>query len=96
VTPPAQPPAAARTRKQATTEERLDAGRAVAYREQWCLRAPSRPSPSFRKRYRGGPSLIRHAHGVVAHHPPATGTITKTALTSNDATSPMTLTLNGG
>jgi hypothetical protein len=50
VTPPAQPPAAARTRKQAITQKRLDAGRAVAYREQWCLRAPSRPSPSFGKR----------------------------------------------
>ena len=49
VTPPAQPPAAARTRKQAATEKRLDAGRAVAYREQWCLRAPSRPS-DFGKR----------------------------------------------
>jgi hypothetical protein len=36
------------------------------------------------------------ALGVVAHHPPATRTIIKTPLTSNDATSPMTLTLNGG
>ena len=50
---PAQPPAAARTRKQAVTEKRLDAGRAVAYREQWCLRAPSRPSPDFGKKVTG-------------------------------------------
>jgi len=52
--------------------------------------------PGLREKVRGGPSLIRHAHGVVAHHPLATRTITKTTLTSNDATSPMTLTLNGG
>ncbi len=96
MTPPAQPPAAARTPKLAVPQERLDAGRAVAYREQWCLQAPSRPSPRFGKKVTGRASLIRHAHGVVAHHPPATRTITKTALTSNDATSPMTLTLNGG
>jgi hypothetical protein len=50
VTPPAQPPAAARTRKQAVTEKLLHNGRAVAYREHWCLRAPSRPSPDFAKR----------------------------------------------
>ena len=53
VTVPAQPPAAARTRKQAVTQKRLDAGHAVAYREQWCLRAPSRPSPDFGKKVTG-------------------------------------------
>jgi hypothetical protein len=93
---PAQPPAAARTRKQAVTEKRLDAGRAVAYREQWCLQAPSRPSPDSGKKQRGGPTLIRHAHGVVAHHPAATRTTTKTTLTSKVVTTPTTLTLNGG
>jgi hypothetical protein len=96
MTMPAQPPAAARTRKQAVTEKRLDAGRAVAYCEQWCLRAPSRPSPDFGKKQRGGPTLIRHTHGVVARHPAATRTTTKTTLTLNDATTPTTLTLNGG
>ena len=39
---------------------------------------------------------LRTGAQPVTHHPPATRTITKTALTSNDATSPMTLTLNGG
>jgi hypothetical protein len=53
VTVPAQPPPAARTPKQAVTEKRLDAGRAVAYREQWCLQAPSRPSPDFGKKVTG-------------------------------------------
>ena len=44
-------PAAPRTRdtKAGRYRELLDAGRVVAYREQWCLRAPSRPSPSFAK-----------------------------------------------
>ena len=50
VTPPAQPPTAARTPKQAVTEKLLHNGRAVAYREHWCLCAPSRPSPDFAKR----------------------------------------------
>jgi hypothetical protein len=53
VTMPAQPAPAARTRKQAVTEKRLDAGRAVAYREHWCLQAPSRPSPDFGKKVTG-------------------------------------------
>ncbi len=96
MTPPAQPPAAARTRKQAVTEQLLDAGRTVPYREHWCLRAPSRPSPGFGKSDRGGPASFRHAHGVVAHHPPATGTTTKTMPTSKDATTQMAITLNGG
>ena len=56
VAPPAQPAPAPRTRKQAVTEELLDASRVVAYREHRCLRAPSRPSPSFAKRSRGGPA----------------------------------------
>lgn len=43
---PAQPPPAPGTRKMAVTQHLLDDGRVVAYREQWCLRAPSRPSPS--------------------------------------------------
>ena len=93
---PAQPPPAPGTRKKALAEQFLDADRAVAYRKQWCLRAPSRPSPDFAKRSRGGPSHIRHAHGVVARHPAATRTTTKTTPTSKVATSPMTLTLNGG
>jgi hypothetical protein len=38
----------------------------------------------------------RHAHGVVARHPPATRTTTKNTPASNDATTPMTLTGNGG
>jgi len=53
MTMPAQPPPAARTRKQAVTQKRLDASRAVAYREQWCLQAPSRPSPDFGKKATG-------------------------------------------
>ena len=96
MTVPAQPPPAARTRKQAATEEQLDAGRVVAYREQWCLRAPSRPSPSFAKDHGEGRPITRHAHGVVARPPAATRTTTKTTPTGKDATSPMTLTLNGG
>jgi hypothetical protein len=67
VTPPAQPPAAARTRKQAVTEERLDAGRAVAYREQWCLRAPSRPSPDFGKKVTG--RTVPHSQPHAASSP---------------------------
>jgi hypothetical protein len=50
VTMPAQPPAAPGTRKKALAEQLLDAGHVVAYREHWCLRAPSRPSPRFAKR----------------------------------------------
>ena len=53
VTPPAQPPAAAGTRKKAVTEKLLHSRPAVAYREQWCLRAPPRPSPSFAKKITG-------------------------------------------
>ena len=49
MTPPAQPAPAPGTRKQAATEKLLHNGRVVAYREHWCLRAPSRPSPSFAK-----------------------------------------------
>ena len=93
---PAQPPAAARTRKQAVTEKRLDAGHAVAYREQWCLQAPSRPSPDFGKKDTGRAVPFRHAHAVVAPHPAATRTTTKTTLTRKDATTPTTLTRNGG
>lgn len=96
MTVPAQPAAAARTRKQAVTQKRLDAGRAVAYREQWCLQAPSRPSPHFGKKVTGRAVPFRHAHGVVARHPAATRTTTKTTLTSNHATTPTKLTLNGG
>jgi hypothetical protein len=96
VTPAAQPPAAPGTRKKAVTEKLLRNRRAVAYREHWCLRAPHGPPRGFGKRTRGGPALIRCAHGVAAHHPPATGTTTKTTLTSNDTLAQMTLTLNGG
>jgi hypothetical protein len=41
------------------------------------------------------PAHVRHAHGVVARRPVATGTTTKNALNSNDTITPMTLTLNG-
>ena len=96
MTPPAQPATAARTRKQAVTEQRLDAGHVVPYREQWCLRAPSRPSPSFAKGNGEGRPFTRHAHGVAARHPTATRTTTKTTPTSKDATTPKAFTLNGG
>jgi len=46
----AQPAPAPGTRKQPVTEKLLHDNRTVAYREQWCLRAPSRPSPVFAKR----------------------------------------------
>ena len=52
--------------------------------------------PELRQRSRGGPACNRHAHGVVARHPTATRTTTKPALTSNDATTPTGVTLNGG
>jgi len=52
--------------------------------------------PELRQRSREGRTLFRHAHGVVARHPAATPTTTKNTLTSNDAITPTTLTLNGG
>jgi len=67
----------------------------VAYREHQCSHAPSRPSPSFGKRARGGPTPFRHAQGVVAHQPPATRTPENPALTVNDGTAPAMLTTNG-
>src|SRR5260370_1090823 len=68
-TPPAPPPGAARTRKPAVPKERPDAGRAVAYREQRCLRAPSRPSPSFGKTNGEGRPLS-HTPTVPSHATP--------------------------
>jgi hypothetical protein len=52
--------------------------------------------PGLREKVTGRAVPFRHAHGVVARHPTATRTTTKTTLTSKDATSPLTLTLNGG
>lgn len=92
---PAQPASAPGTRKQAVTEKLLHNGRAVAYREQWCLRAPHGPPRGLRQKVAGRAIPIRHAHGVVARHPAATRTTTKTTLTGKDATSPLKLTLNG-
>ena len=96
MTVPAQPPAAARTRKQAVTKERLDASRAVAYREQWCLRAPSRPSPDFGKKVTGRAVPYPTRSRCRRTPPHRNQNTTKTTLTSKDATSPLTLTLNGG
>jgi hypothetical protein len=96
MTPPAKPAAAPGTREKAVTEKLLRSGRTVAYREQWCLRAPHGPPRGFGKKDRGGPAHIRHAHGVVARHPAATGTTTKNTPNSNDTITPMTPTLNGG
>jgi len=96
VTVPAQPAPAPRTRKQAVTEKLLHNRRAVAYREQWCLRAPHGPPRGLRQKDSGeGRPHNRHAHGVVAPHPAATRTTTKTTPTSKDATTPKAFTLNG-
>ncbi len=96
VTPPAQPPAAARTRKQAVTKERLDASHAVAYREQWCLRAPSRPSPSFGKSNGEGRPLSDTL--TVSSHatPPQPEPPRKPRSPAKTQPTPTTFTLNGG
>ena len=52
--------------------------------------------PELLKKVMGRAVPFRHAHGVVARHPTATRTTTKTTLTGKDATSSLTLTLNGG
>ena len=70
VTVPAQPPAAPGTRKKAVTEHLLDDGRAVAYREQWCLRAPSRPSPRLRQKDSGEGRPITDTLTVSSHPTP--------------------------
>ena len=53
------------------------------------------PPRGLRQKIAGRADPFRHAHGVVARHPAATRTTTKTTLTGKDATSPLKLTLNG-
>ena len=96
MTPPAQPATAARTRKQAVTEQRLDAAMLLPTVSNGASAHPHGPPRASRKGNGEGRPLTRHAHGVVARHPTATRTTTKTTLTSKDATTPKAFTLNGG
>jgi hypothetical protein len=93
---PAQPAPAPGTRKKAVTEKLLHNGRAVAYREQWCLRAPSRPSPDFAKgNGEGRPvsdMLTLSSHTSTPQPEPRENPVH----TLNDATGPAMLTVNGG
>ena len=95
VTPAAQPAPAPGTRKQAVTEKLLHNRLVVAYREHRCLRAPSRPSPSFAKGHgEGRPSsdMLKVSSHTSHPQPKPRG---KPMLTVNDATRPAVLTVNG-
>ena len=95
MTPPAQPAPAPRTRKQAATEKLLHNGRVVAYREHWCLRAPSRPSPSFAKGHGEGRPHSDILNVSSRTSPPQPEPQQNPLLTVNDAPHPAMLTMNG-
>jgi hypothetical protein len=95
MTPPAQPATAARTPKQAVTEQLLDASHVVAYREHRCSHAPSRPSPTSAKGHgKGRPEsdTLNVSSSTSDPQPESRETTTPTV---NDAPAPPALTMNG-
>jgi hypothetical protein len=94
---PAQPAPAARARKKAITEQLLDAGRIVAYREQRCLQAPHGPPrealPEDHGEGRPRPDTLTVSSHASAPQPESPKNPT---LTANDTTRPSALILGGG
>lgn len=97
MTPPAQPARTARAQKKTVSEELLDSGRVIAYREQRCLQAPHGP-PREALSEDHGEGRPRSDTLTVSSHAsaPQPESPKNPALNVNDAIHPSALILDGG